>query len=67
MSYSSKTSIIELFTVVIHTVIYYDSVFVIAQLLALTNTLAFYITELITVVKSFMIKAPGHSGIKFEI
>jgi len=53
--------IIKLFTVGINYVVQCASAFAIVShfLLALTNTLAFYVTELITAVISFMIQAPG--------
>jgi hypothetical protein len=53
--------IIKLFTAVKKSVMYKASVFVIVHnfLLALTNTLALYIRELITAEKRFMIQAPG--------
>jgi hypothetical protein len=53
--------IIKLFTVIINSVVQYTSAFPIVShfLLALTSTLAFYVTELITAVISFMIQAPG--------
>ncbi len=53
--------IIKLFTAVITSVVQLASVFAIGNhfLLVLTNTLAFYVTELITAVISFMIQAPG--------
>ena len=56
----SGACIIKLFTDVINSVIFKPGIFVICQyiLLALTNTLALYVTKLITAVKSFMIQAP---------
>jgi hypothetical protein len=58
--------IIKLFTAVINSVVQYASAFAIVShiLLALTNALAFYVTELIMVVISFMIQAPGANVIK---
>jgi hypothetical protein len=62
----SGACIIKLFTAVINYVMYLVHVFVIVNnsLFTLTNTLAFYIMELITDVKSFMIQAPGVCTIK---
>ncbi len=61
MRLTSWACIIKHFKAVINSVVQKTSTFAIVNhfLLALTNTLAFYITELITAVMSFMIKAPG--------
>ncbi len=63
---SQGACIIKHFTVVINFVVAQASAFAVVShsLLALTNTLAFYITELITAVISFMIQAPGANVIK---
>jgi hypothetical protein len=58
--------IIKLYTEALNFVMNYASVFVIATnfLFALTNTLAFNVTELITAIKSFIGWAPGDNVIK---
>ncbi len=58
--------IIKLFTAVINFVVQYASAFAIVShfLMALTNALAFYVTELIKAEISFMIQAPGAYVIK---
>jgi hypothetical protein len=58
---TTGTYIIKLFNTVINAVMCSASVFVIVKnfLFNFTDTLAFYITELITDVKSFTIQAPG--------
>ncbi len=58
--------IIKLFTAIINSAVQKASAFAIGShlLLALTNTLAFYVTELITAVIIFMIQAPGANPIK---
>ena len=56
-----RVCIIKLFTAVIKSLTYEISVFVIVRhfLLALTNTLAYFSTELIKAVISFMMQASG--------
>ncbi len=59
--------IIKPFTAIINFVVQYASAFAIVShfLLALTNSVAFYVTKLITAVISFMIQAPG--GRKWQL
>jgi hypothetical protein len=58
--------IIKHITAVITSIVQEDSAFAISChfLLALTNTLAFYVTKLIMAVISFMIQTPGPNVIK---
>ncbi len=60
MSLTPEICIIKPITAVINFVVQIASAFVIAShvVLALRSTLAFCVTELITVVKCFMIQAP---------
>jgi hypothetical protein len=57
-----EACVIKLLTAIINSIMYKVSVFVIVNnfLFTLTNTPAFYNTESITAVKSFVIQAPGN-------
>jgi len=57
----------KFFTGVMNSAVRKASSFVIVShiLLALTNTLAFHVTELITAIKSFMIQGPDCSTLPF--
>ncbi len=63
----SGSYIIKLFMAVINSTTKKASVFVKAIRKRLTNTLAYYTTQFITAMKSFLIQAPGVLGCLFQL